>query len=117
MGCLANDVAPIQVKIPSVVSQIECITKKGHDTTIIMVVWFHRLSVYQRRSSYDYYNGTDRYLVRIMECVTFDIDLAYERVHIAWVVYKANLLIFYSYLMESVCDLFGNDLLNRYDMF
>ena len=28
MGCLANDVAPIQFRIPSVVSQIECIPKK-----------------------------------------------------------------------------------------
>ena len=50
-------------------------------------------------------------------CVTFDIDLAYERIHIAWVRYKTNLVIFYSYLMDKVCDLFGNDLLNRYDMF
>ena len=81
------------------------------------LMWFHRLSVYQRRSRYDYYNGTDGYLVRIMECVTFDIDLAYERIHIAWVRYKTNLVIFYSYLMDKVCDLFKNDLLNRYDMF
>ena len=96
MGCLANDVAPIQVRIPSVVS---------------------RLSVYQRKSWYDYYNGTDGYLVRIMECVTFDIDLAYDRIHIAWVRYKTNLVIFYSYLMDKVCDLFGNDHLNTFDMF
>ena len=81
------------------------------------LLWFHRLSVYQRKSWYDYYNGTDGYLVRIMECVTFDIDLAYERIHIAWVRYKTNLAIFYSYLMDKVCDLFGNDLLNIYDVF
>ena len=54
---------------------------------------------------------------QIMECVTFDIDLAYERIHTTWVRYKTNLVIFYSYLMDKVCDLFGNDLLNRYDMF
>ena len=52
-----------------------------------------------------------------MECVTFDIDLAYERIHKAWVGYKTNLVIFYNYLMDKVCDLFGNDLLNIYDMF
>ena len=80
-------------------------------------MWFHRLSVYQRRSRYDYYNGTDEYLVGIMECVTFDIDHAYERIHIAWVRCKTNLVIFYSYFMDKVRDLFGNDLLNRYDMF
>ena len=48
MGCLANDVAPIQVRIPSVVSQIECITKEGHDTTITMVLmgtWLELWSV------------------------------------------------------------------------
>ena len=81
------------------------------------LLWFHRLSVYQRRSWYNYYNGTVGDLVRIMECVTFDIDLAYERIHIAWGRYKTNPVIFYSYLMDKVCDLFKNDLFNRYDMF
>ena len=48
MGCLANEVAPIQVRIPSVVSQIEYITKEGHDTTITMVLmgtWLELWSV------------------------------------------------------------------------
>ena len=48
------------------------------------LLWFHRLSVYQRKSWYDNYNGTDRYMARYMECVTFVIDMSYERIYIAW---------------------------------
>ena len=62
MGCLANDVASIEVPL----------------------LWFHRLSVYQRKSWYDNYNGTDRYMARYMECVTFVIDMSDERIYIAW---------------------------------
>lgn len=39
-------------------------------------------------------HGIDRYLFRIMECVTFIIDLTYEIIHIAWARYETNLVIF-----------------------
>ena len=48
MSYSTNDVAPIHVRIPSVVSQIEYITKEGHDTTITMVLmgtWLELWSV------------------------------------------------------------------------
>jgi len=32
-----------------------------------------------------------------MECVTFDIDLTYERMLIAWARYGTDLVIFYSF--------------------
>ena len=61
---------------------------KLHQFRSESLLWFHRLSVYQKRSWYDYYNGIVGYLVRIMECVTFDIELDYEIIHIAWVRFK-----------------------------
>ena len=73
MSNSANDVAPIQVRIPYVFSHIECIPKK---VMIRLLQWYWWV------------------LGRIMESVTFDIDLAYERIHIAWVRYKTNLVYF-----------------------
>ena len=46
-------------------------SKEGHDTRLLQ--W---------------------YLARIMECLTFVVDLSYERIHIAWARYGANLIIF-----------------------
>ena len=51
-------------------------------------------------------------MFRVTKCVTFKINLTYERKHIAWARYKTDLVIFYSYSMFR----FGNDLLGRYDM-
>ena len=35
--------------------------------------------------------------VRVMKCVTIDIYLTYERIHIFWTRYETNLVMFYSY--------------------
>ena len=48
-----------------------------------------------------YYSSINAYLITVMECVTFDIDLAYERIHMAWARYKTNLVIFHIYLMDK----------------
>lgn len=67
----------IEVRISIIVSFIECIIKK---------VMIHSI---------------DASLVRVIKCVTFVINLVYERIDIAWARYRTNFIKFYIYLINS----------------
>ena len=64
---------------------------------------FQRLSVYQRGLWYDYHNGVNSCLVRVIDYITLVMNLIYKWMHIA-LDEKLNDFVSWKMILESSCE-------------